>query len=132
MTGYQFDATDQKILDQIMPVRDQIRGPRLGDYVHFPTGQLERISNNFGTILQTSPDWAGAYFLHSHGDASFSGGLNPSIPLDSLTLTDEVMLGQFWFFHHGQVGVGRRVNFSISCRIYATSAEYQGYITKGI
>ena len=132
MAEFQFDVTDQAILDQILPVRDLIQGPRLGDYVRFPAGQLERFSYSFGAKLQTSPDWAGSYFLLSSGGASFSGSLNPLISLDSITLTAEVMDGQFWFFHHGQAGCGRGVYFLIPCRLYVTAEEYRGYITKDI
>lgn len=130
MAEIQFDARDQALLDELLVVREQIARPRLGDYVRFPTGEVERFSHDYGQELQTSPAWAGSYYLHSHGDASFSGGLNPPIPRDSLSLTEESRPGEYWFFHHGAVGAGRGVRFSVPCRVYATTAEYQGFLTR--
>lgn len=129
MSELQFDATDQAILDRIVAERDQIVGARTGDYVRFPTGELERFSHNWDDVLQTSPEWAGSYYLTSCG-ASFSGSLNPSIPRESLTLSDETKDGKFWFFHHGHAGAGRGVHFTSPCRVFTTNAEYQGFIRK--
>lgn len=126
----EFDARDQAILDEIVIAREQIAGPRIGDYVRFPGGELERFSHDWDGVLQTSPVWAGSYFLFSSGNASFSGGHNPPIPLESLTLTTESEPGRFWFFHHNQTGAGRGVHFSVPCRVYASAAKYQGFLTR--
>lgn len=125
------DSIDQVILAERLAARAQIGQPCIGDYVRFQTGELERISHDHGAKLQTSPLWAGSFYLLSNGNASFSGGLNPCIPQDSLALTDEVMPDAFWFFHHSQSGPGRGVRFSVPCRIYDTTAKYDGYLTKG-
>lgn len=130
MAEHVFDEIDQSILDRIMVAREQIHGPRIGDFVRFVTGELERFSHDYGDQLQTSPVWAGSFFLHDNGEMGFSGSLNPSIPKDSLTLTNEVMNGRSWFFHHGWPGAGRGVDFQVPNRVYATSAPYQGYITR--
>lgn len=125
----QFDSKDQEILDQRMSARQLISRPRIGDYVRFSTGQVERFSDDGGDAFQTSP--GGSFYLCGSGNASFSGGLNPSIPMDSLSLTDEENEGRFWFFHHGSAGAHRGVYFSVPCRVYDTSAPYNGYLTKG-
>lgn len=132
MANVQFDATDQALLDARMVSREAIEGPRLGDYVRFSTGELERISKEAGEKLQTSPIWAGSYFLHSHGVASFSGGLNPPISLGTLSYAGETEAGKFWFFHHDMAGPDRGVRFTIPCRVYVTSAEYHGCLTRDI
>jgi 3'-phosphoadenosine 5'-phosphosulfate sulfotransferase (PAPS reductase)/FAD synthetase len=110
--------------------REQIARPRIGDYVRFQTGELERFSHDWDEGLQTSPVWAGSHYLCSHGNASFSGGLNPSIRIESLTLTEESASGDFWFFHHNMAGAGRGIRFSIPCRVYVTTSEYQGFLTR--
>jgi len=69
--------------------------------------------------------------LHDHGEASFSGILNPSISADSLSLTDEKEHGEFWFFHHGSAGAGRGVRFTVPCRVYETTAAYNGFLSIG-
>lgn len=129
MSYYEFDEIDQKILEECVAARDKIDRPRIGDFVRFPTGQLERFSYDCGDRLQTSPIRAGSFYLGRDGLASFSGSLNPPIPLDSVRLTDETLQGEFWFFHHNQVGAGRGVGFSIPCRVYSTTAAYDGFLS---
>lgn len=126
----QLDATDQALLGKLIVAREQIERPRIGDYVRFPTGEVERFSHDWNEGLQTSPVWAGSYYMCSHGNASFSGGLNPSIQVESLALTEESLSGDFWFFHHNEAGAGRGVSFSIPCRVYATTSEYSGFLTR--
>lgn len=128
---FQFDAKDDEIRAVRMAERDAIDRPRRGDYVRFPTGEVERFSNEFGTALQTSPIWAGSFHLHAGGVSSFSGSLNPPIPADSLTLTTERMDGKFWFFHHGETGAHRGVYFAMPCRVYETTAPYHGFVSRG-
>lgn len=127
-----FDEQDQILLARRQIARDQHDRPRLGDYVRFPTGELERIAADLGNGMQTAPVWAGAYFLFSNGNASFSGSLNPPVDPAMLTLTGDSIDGAFWFFHHDEVGAGRRVNASLPCRVYATTQPYRGFVTRGI
>ncbi len=119
------DATDLAILAKRFDAREQIDGPRIGDYVRFPTGELERFSRDCGDGLQTSP--SGAFYLLSHGQGSLScGGLNGITPLAALELTRTTLPGPFWFFHHGSAGPGRGVSFKIPCRVYSTRANHGG------
>jgi hypothetical protein len=124
------DAKDQEILNNRIEAREQISGPRIGDYVRFPSGELERFSHDWRDSLQTSPPYSGEVYLLASGNGSFSGGLNPSIPVESLTLTEEFLPGKFWFFHHNTPGAGRGVYFSIPCRVYSTTTIYNGFLGK--
>lgn len=130
MSEFQFDNRDQLILEGIIPNRDAIEGPREGDFVRFSTGEIERFSHEWKDGLQTSPIWAGSFFLYGNGQASFSGSHNPSIPRDSIKPTDEVMDGSFWFFHHNFSGAGRGVSFRIPCRVFDTTANYRGFVSR--
>jgi hypothetical protein len=121
------DSIDATTLENIKIEREKITTPRIGDYVRFQSGEIERFSHDWTDSLQTAP--GGSFFLYGSGNASFSGGLNPAIPADSLTLTDEAMEGTFWFFHHGRAGAGRGVYFKIPCRIYTTTAKYDGFLS---
>lgn len=87
----QLDHIDQQILDAAVALRDQIEGPRIGDFVLFPTGQLERFSHDWGDGgIQTSP--GGSFFLSRSGHGSLScGGLNPCIPAESLAIAPAVL-----------------------------------------
>lgn len=125
---YQFDDIDEQIKLARIAARDRIERPRIGDYVRFPTGQLERLSHDWGDEFQTSP--SGSIYLHEKGLGSFSGGLNPSTPLDKMKLTNKHLPGNFWFFHHDCAGAGRGVYFHIPCRVYFTTADYTGFLGK--
>lgn len=131
MEPVSFDSIDQEILDKRIATRDLIARPRTGDFVRFASGEVERLSHDWQNAFQTSPIRAGSFYLHDHGGSSFSGSLNPLIPADSLSLTDEKMDGEFWFFHHGRPGADRGVRFTVSCRVYETSAKYDGFVTVG-
>lgn len=132
MDEFQFDEIDQAHIETCVAARDAILRPRVGDFVRFPTGEVERFSHDWEEDFQTSPLWAGSFYLSGCGNASFSGSLHPAIPLSSLTLTEESRDGKFWFFHHNRTGGGRGVTFSTPCRVYATTAQYKGYLTRGI
>ena len=131
MDSVSFDNIDQEILDRRLAAREMIARPRTGDFVRFGHGDIERLSHDWQDAFQTSPIRAGAFYLHDHGEGSFSGSLNPLIPADSLSLTDEKRDGEFWFFHHGHAGAGRGVRFTVPCRVYETSAKYDGFLSAG-
>lgn len=120
------DDVDQQILKQRIAIRDRIIRPRVGDYVRFPSGELERFSHDWDDGLQTSP--SGSFFLCPNGQASFSGGLNPIMRADKLNLSGLALPGSFWFFHHDWPGAGRGVHFKILCRVYTTTAPYEGFL----
>jgi len=125
----EFDEKDQVIADQKIVEREKISGPRIGDFVRFPAGEIERISHDWGDSVQTSPVGAGSFYLSYEGNASFSGGLNPSIPKDSLRETDEIRKATFWFFHHDWAGADRGVRFEAPCRVFETTAPYEGFMS---
>lgn len=129
MTYPPLDAIDEKMRQNRMNARDTIEGPRIGDYIRFPCGQLERFSHNWGDGFQTS--LGGNTILNANGYASFTnGGLNPIVPREEMTPTDELKDGVFWFFHHDYRGPGRAVFFTIPCRVYVTTTPYTGYDAK--
>lgn len=118
------DAKDEAILRASAVARARIKGPRVGDFLLFMTGELERFSHDWGDGLQTAK--GGSFFLNRSGHASFSGALNPYIEVESLKPTKAIVQGSFWFFHHGIPGAGRGVHCELDCRVYLTSARYQG------
>ena len=120
------DSRDQALFVKFVAAREKLDGPRIGDYLRFPTGELERFSHDLGDALQTSP--GGSIFLNSAGGCSFSGGLNPSTPLSAMSQLLANLPGTFWFFHHGLAEAGRAVYFNIDCRVYQTTASYKGYL----
>ncbi len=124
------DEKDMDLLAEMKAARDAIDGPRRGDFVYFKkTGHLERISQDMGKTLQTSP--AGSFCIHKSGVASFSGSLNPGTPMLRLKPSAATLAGKFWFFHHGIAGPGRSVDVEIDCRVFVTSADFGGRISGG-
>lgn len=123
----QLDAQDQELVAAAVLLRDQQPGPRMGDYVLFATGQLERFSHDWGTTIQTSP--GGSFYLSKSGIGSLScGGLNPGTPTHALEPTTAILPGRFWTFHHGIAGAHRGVDFDIPCRVFVTKAAYAGFL----
>ena len=72
------DARDYELAQAAFTNRESIDKPRIGDYVSFATGELERLSHDWDDGFQTSP--TGAFFLSASGRGSLScGGLNPLV-----------------------------------------------------
>ncbi|ADV02159.1 MULTISPECIES: hypothetical protein [Comamonadaceae] len=127
--NHHLDSIDQEMLRISIEMRDTLEGPRMGDFVLFPNGELERFSYDWGNDIQTSP--GGSFFLGKAGHASLScGGLHPPVSKQSLEITSAALPGAFWFFHHGTAGAGRGVECEAPCRVYKSSAAYQGYLGK--
>jgi hypothetical protein len=112
------DERDATILADRGRQLDAVAGPRCGDFVRFADGRLERVSHVWDWEpegVQTSE--GGSWYLGG-GYCSFSGGLNPSIPLGELTLTDERRLGSCWFFHHDWAEADNSVGVELPFRVY--------------
>lgn len=109
------DFKDQAIAELRIEEYNKDNDPRIGDYVIMPDGTFERFSYNWGNGLQTSR--GGSFYLGT-GYASFSGGLNPSIPNEKIQKTDEKKIGVFWFFHHDYMTAANSVGVRAECRVY--------------
>ncbi len=122
------DHIDQCYLDNAGHLRSQIHEPLMGDFVLFPTGEIERFSHDWGDGIQTSP--GGSFYLNANGRSYLSsGGLNPCIPTDSIEEIPGVSLqGRFWYFHHERAGAGRGVYVDCACRVFKTSSPYAGFL----
>ena len=121
MTAVADERDEQQVAD-IMRELDKIDRPRVGDYVRFSCGTLRRISYHWtdGAAwdggYQTSD--GGSWHLGRYG-ASFSGGLYPCVPADSLALTGETMAGSCWIFHHNTPRAHNGVDFEPDWRVYS-------------
>lgn len=109
------DDTDAALLASKVAALNEVRGPRVGDFVEFTDGVVRRFSHDWGNLgLQTS---LGGSFHLGHGHVSFSGSLDRVVPLDALTDAEETRAGDVWFFHHNHSaahhGVGARVQFRV-------------------
>jgi len=117
----EFDDRDAEILKERQAEFDKSTRPRCGDYVLFSDGVVRRISH----IWDYDDGWfqssdGGSWYL-GKGWASFSGSLFSSLPLKTLTLTDDHKNGHFWFFHHDWHEAHNGVQFQIPCRVWQCS-----------
>ena len=109
------DFKDQAIAELRINEWNKDTDPRVGDYVIMPDGTFERFSYRWPEGLQTSK--GGSFYLGT-GYASFSGGLNPSIPNEKIQGTTEKKTGTFWIFHHDYMTAFNSVGVRAECRVY--------------
>lgn len=120
------DQRDSEIIAQRLANIDSIDGPRVGDFVRFADNVERRISYHWRDDegwdggCQTSE--GGSFYLGEHG-CSFSGSLHPSVPTETLTLTDERRDGYVWIFHHDWHTAHNGVDVQIPFRVYESSAN---------
>lgn len=122
------DASNLAILEARVANRDAIATPRIGDFVLFASGELERFSHIWSENIQTSPVCVGSIHLGEAGYGSFSGGLNPGTPSAALVQTKASLPGRFWIFNHGFAGAGRGIDVNVPCRVYTTAESYIGFM----
>ena len=116
------DDTDRTILSKRAGLFwAQHNEPAVGDYVDFADGTTRRISHiwTFGNpTIQTSD--GGSFYLDTGGYCSFSGGLYPGIPIETLTL-DTTRHGAVWFFHHDFTTAGGGIHTTMPFAVYRCS-----------
>jgi hypothetical protein len=110
-----FDATNQAILARNIAAYDKIDGPRVGDFLELPNGDLTRFTYDWGFKLQTG---LGSFYL-GNGYCSFSGSLNHGISTDDVVRTDRTRSGSCWFFEDDIPGAGRGLDITADFRVFA-------------
>jgi len=120
----QFDEFDKGILSERQNARFRLSGPQVGDFIKNKAGQLTRITHLWDDGPQTNgfseSGEGGSFYLGSNGKLDYSGGLEPSIPLERLKEVSGRcgLQGSAWFFHHNQSGGGRGVYFKVWCKVF--------------
>jgi hypothetical protein len=109
------DERDAAIYSERFHALQDVHGPRVGDFVRFADGRMERISHDWDGDVQTSE--GGSFYL-GKGYVSFSGGLNPSIPTSELVYKAEHKRGSCWFFHHDHYCADNGVAVDMDFRVY--------------
>jgi hypothetical protein len=114
------DPQNQAILKRNMAAFDKNEGPRVGDYVRFSCGTMRRISYHWGDSVQTS---AGGSFYLGDGYISFSGCLYRSVPVETLTPTDERQDGTVWFPDRDWLRADCAVYARVPLRVFTCSEQ---------
>ena len=121
-----FDEIDAQIREKRLAQWLTVSGPRVGDFVIRPSGEVHRITvdHNYGgghsNRMQAS-EYGSFYFGGSH--MSFSGGCGPSFAAADLQDTGETRDGSCWFFHHGAAEAHNGVETTVPCRVYKLLAR---------
>ena len=106
-----------QILERRVTAFNAIKTIREGDYVRHLIGKMDRVTYVWPESAQTGGG-QGSYYLGEGGYVSYSGGLDPGIPLTKLVLTDEVKKGMIWFFSRDYHIAHNGIDFSIDFRVY--------------
>jgi hypothetical protein len=115
------DPTNLALLERRVKARNDLIGPRVGDWVRRPDGRETRITHVFNfeeKLVQDGGVARGQFHLLSDGHESYSGGLDSSFPATRLRLTGERKQGMVWIFDRDYAGAGRGVEFWIEERVY--------------
>jgi hypothetical protein len=106
-----------QILERRVTAFNAIKTIRVGDYVRHLTWKMDRVTYVWPESAQTGGG-QGSYYIGERGYVSYSGGLDPSIPLTKLVLTDEVKKGMIWFFSRDHHTAHNGIDFNIDFRVY--------------
>ena len=123
----ELDERDAAIKAEIQAGFDRRTGPRVGDFIEFANGTIERVSHvwdgmaEYGGTDGVQTSEGGSWHV-SRSCASFSGGLNSIIPFTTLTDTGETREGSGWFWHHDIAGGNRGVPTNFTFRVYRSTA----------
>lgn len=125
ITVQELDQIDHDIACRKLVKFDTIQTPRCGDYVIFANEITRRISyvydDSWGDQSGVQTSDGGQWYFDSGGDCDFSGGLYPSVKMNTLTKTDEIRMGRVWMFHHNYHTAGNGIDFDIPFRVYTCS-----------
>jgi len=117
------DPKNLDILSSRLSAREQITGPRVGDWLRRLDGSESRITHVWtfdgeGAHVQDGGTVCGRFYLQTTGHLSYSGGLNPGLPESVLELTEETRDGWVWFFDRDWWGANCGVDFKITERVW--------------
>jgi hypothetical protein len=116
----ELDANDKAIIERRLHTLRKTTEPQVGDYVYFASGEIERISYDWGDVVQTSE--GGSWYL-GNGYLSFSGSLNQGTDKAMLRKTEQVCMGDFWIFHHNHRTAHNGVHAFDSFPLWKTMKE---------
>jgi hypothetical protein len=118
-SGAVVDARDLEIIEsRVLRLNLRRNGrPQIGDYV-LVDGNLRRLGISYESgQCQTTP--GASFFLSDDAVILTCGGFDyPLIRLDKWVLTDREEMGEYWIFHHNDVGPGNGVYFNVNVPVF--------------
>ncbi len=123
-TETRIDERDSEIVRERLARIENLRGPRVGDYVRFADGVERRVSYVWEWEPESVQTSDGGSFYLGNGYVSFSGSLHAGVHPSTLRLTTEVRDGSCWIFHHDYHTAGNGLDLNLLCwRVYECSEE---------
>ena len=119
-TRPKFDYTNEDILAKRMASMNKIKHPRVGDWLILDNGKYTRMTHYWDIedpMMQVGGNEHGQYYLGNYG-CSYSGSLDPGIPLELMQPTDRYKNGDVWFFNQDHHTAHNGTTFSIPFRVY--------------
>lgn len=113
------DERDRATVTAYSAARQALTHLLVGDVVQFADGVTRRASYIWPESVQTSS--GGSFHLFSSGNMSFSGSLYTSVPVETLTATEETRTGEAWIWHHGITGAGMGRTCIVPLRVWSCS-----------
>ncbi len=108
---------------------NQIKTPRLGDYVIHTNGNIDRITHVWNDGYQTGGSQNNAYYL-GNSYMEYSGSLDHSIDKNLFELTNYQLSGKVWFFKDNEAKAHNGIYFDMMFRVYKIKGEKTNYIDK--
>lgn len=94
------------------------QGPRVGDFVKLPSGDVRRFTHDWGEEIQITPANCLGSFNIDGGLCDYSGSLDPGIKKEFLRFTHTYKLGRVWFFKDGIAAAHQGIDADIPCRVF--------------
>lgn len=108
---------DLSIFSERLQEFENYETPIEGQWIKGYDGKMTRFTHCWNDGVQTGGG-QGSYYLCSNGKASYSGGLDSSVPYDLLERTEERVKGTFWIFHKECSGAHRGVYYTHPCPVW--------------
>jgi hypothetical protein len=105
------------IISKLVETRNKRTDILTGDFLILPDGSESRITYNWGDSVQDGGG-SSSFYLHSSGNASYSGGLNDPKPVKKITFTGKTKTALFWIFSKNWSGSNRGFHFYIDVKIW--------------
>lgn len=124
-----FDQFDAGILSERQKARLSKRKIQQGDFIRHHDGRLARVTHVWEDGAQTTrfseTGEGGSFYLGEGGGMSYSGSLEPSLPLTHLRESSDVRKGRAWIFHHNRAEAHNGVDCELYVRVwdYLTDAQ---------
>lgn len=121
------DLRDDEIYEKRRRLYNDRPGIRVGDYLRMPDGKFTRVTHiwrdedDIPESVQDGGQRWGQYYM-GNGYCSYSGSLDPGVPIKYIRPTNQTEPGRVWFFHHDCWKADNAVYFTIDFRVF----EYDG------